>query len=766
LSKADLDVLSNSDSTYVESVKKAKDGTYTARVQEHIQPIADNAGYVPHFFHDFFIVRRDLNKGESAKAHTETVTKAKYVAMQNDKTIHITDANSTGGKYKVKYTQDVYDSKLVGSAKSAKDAVKAADKMEHESGGEYFISPKEFNFEGDEMNPAVVGDKDYDKIVNNFAESMSISTKEAKEMLKNSVREKNKHRFYGNFLHRSGAEGFEKDMRWVIQHHIASASRYIALDPFKYRTMNLFERAFGAYDKDYNAWSREGFIKGYINSMNGVPTWLERFVTSALNHIPGFKEHFSDPNGGLGARALGYNITSAMSVMKLGFLNMSSAILNTLQITNAGGYLGWKAVLAGARRVRNLSDADKAILKKLGIDTEVGLDTANGFQKLHVGSEITGGKKWAGMTSTHTGIARVGDYMGQIFNKSMVLFNKSEQFIRRTTALSAYYKGLSKGMSEREALAYADEVNRKTNFDYGEADAPRIFRSLEGTVIGPTLLQFQKYAIKECETISDFMPLLGKSTNLSQKMNFWLPYGMLAGAFGMIPLEDMIFQALGNLPGVNDNDLKASAKKAIMNWAGSSPIAGAIAKTALYGIGGVAGVDISYRLGLPDIFPKWEGLQSAFGATGSTVAGIWRALSTGDLLYGLKMTSPGLSNIYQAATGQTESQRGRLGVQYDAYDRMLRLMGFRTTDEAEASDLKSIDTNWKKNHQNDRSSAIDSYLKDSSYDNYSKLQELGVTDKQVESERAKKSMPSTTRTKTGMTKMEGKDLEGASQFVQ
>ena len=42
--------------------------------------------------------------------------------------------------------------------------------------------------------------------------------KEAKEMVKGSAKQKNKHRFYGNFMKRTGAKGYEEDMDWVLRH--------------------------------------------------------------------------------------------------------------------------------------------------------------------------------------------------------------------------------------------------------------------------------------------------------------------------------------------------------------------------------------------------------------------------------------------------------------------------------------------------------------------------------------------------------------------
>ena len=57
-------------------------------------------------------------------------------------------------------------------------------------------------------------------------------------------------------------------------------------------------------------------------------------------------------------------------------------------------------------------------------------------------------------------------------------------------------------MSHEEAIRYAKDVNRKSNFDYGVHDAPGIFR--RGSIASQILLQFKKYPIKQLEAMKDF----------------------------------------------------------------------------------------------------------------------------------------------------------------------------------------------------------------------------------------------------------------------
>lgn len=350
--------------------------------------LAEREGYMPHLFHDYFITCRTLNKEQSAEVRmAEGITKHALDELKANKDVTIRKETKRNGHYDVEYTMNVYDTRVVGSGVTMKDAVDIASGMETKNGEEYFIAPK--TLLSDENHGGVlVGDRDYARIVNGIAKNAEIPLAEAKEQVDGTLRRTSRHRFYGSLLHRKGAEGFERDTLWVLQQHIRNASRYCAVEPFKDNAINLFERTFGGFNDSYDYFSLAGWANYYIRSALAQPRPLEKAVNTLCNRIPMFKELFSDPNGGRGTRAVASDITSVMSAMKLGFFNASSAALNVFQICNLPGYIGYKATLAGVKHALHPTEADKRVLEAANVAEDIGLASVDGISKLLKASRI------------------------------------------------------------------------------------------------------------------------------------------------------------------------------------------------------------------------------------------------------------------------------------------------------------------------------------------------------------------------------------------
>lgn len=350
--------------------------------------LAEREGYMPHLFHDYFITCRTRNKEQSAEVRTaEGITKHALDELKANKDVTIRKETKRNGHYDVEYTMKVYDTRVVGSGVTMKDAVDIASGMETKNGEEYFIAPK--TLLSDENHGGVlVGDRDYARIVNGIAKNAEIPLAEAKEQVDGTLRRTSRHRFYGSLLHRKGAEGFERDTLWVLQQHIRNASRYCAVEPFKDNAINLFERTFGGFNDSYDYFSLAGWANYYIRSALAQPRPLEKAVNTLCNRIPMFKKLFSDPNGGRGTRAVASDITSVMSAMKLGFFNASSAALNVFQICNLPGYIGYKATLAGVKHALHPTEADKRVLEAANVAEDIGLDSVDGISKLLKASRI------------------------------------------------------------------------------------------------------------------------------------------------------------------------------------------------------------------------------------------------------------------------------------------------------------------------------------------------------------------------------------------
>jgi hypothetical protein len=615
---------------------------------------------------------------------------------------------------------------VIGTARNLNEAYKKSEaymKDGHES-EDIVIAPKTFSFNNDEYTKAaVVGDTTYTAIMDKLQEDLTMTPEEAKEFANGTIRVKGRNRFFGNFLNRKGAKGYEKDMGWVLNHYFNSASRYVALEGFKPRAIGLFERYFGRFDDDYSNKPLAKYIKDYINDINGNPSVIETMLNNWLNSSKWFQKHFTSNFGDRAALQFAGNITGKVGVMKLGFFNISSAMLNLAQLMNTVGLLGeYTPVLAGMKHALHPSHEDLRVFKDTGIADNITMDSAGGY--------------------TQNRISSLG-------NKSMYLFRKADTYARKAAVLAAYRHGRAKGMSYGDAIEYAKDVNRKSNFDYSVADAPGILR--RGSVFSQIAFQFMKYPMKEIE----LMGYLLKHGSLKQNAKFWGTYLLLSGLF-QLPATDWLDEMFQNLFGWSP---KLKGKKLIMDAVGNDPMGQALAKIAIYGLGAAAGVDVSGRVGIGDVAlgSKSTLYGAAFGATGSTVVNGAKALAdlitdNGTTLDLVKQLSPALANYMQVAQGATVDRRGRKKENLDTpYKQITKAIGLRSVDESMEYDKTSLDRQEQSIRTKKRQKLVDSLLrKESTGEKFSdgdmnKMKELGVTMKMIAAERKKKSMTSTER---------------------
>lgn len=338
----------------------------------------------------------------------------------------------------------------------------------------------------------------------------------------------------------------------------------------------------------------------------------------------------------------------------------------------------------------------------------------------------------------------------------MWMFKTSEGIVRRGTVLAAYEAGRKRGMTHEEAIAFAKDVNRKSNFDYGVSDAPNIFR--RGSIVSQLALQFKKYGIKELEVMADMFPTNSK-TSRKQKAIFWGTYFLAAGLMGL-PMLDFF----DKWP--FDGKLKLSVEECLMEAAGDNPLSKKLATAALFGVAAVIpGIDLSDRAGLSDVIPTRG--SDLMGATLSKIANLISDSLKGNGMSAIRDVSPGIYNIVAAARGYSEGKRGRVNDRYNTfYDRVLRAMGFKSTDERVNSDIDRIVRMRKSEQTSKEQDAIDRYIDEPSAENHKKLQDMGITDKRVETEREKKKQDRRERTSGGMSKKSKPQNERLLQFGQ
>lgn len=675
------------------------DGTFDVKVREGTSHMNRLGGYIPHFFHDYMIRVKDSDGG--------------YVTT-------------------------------LGSGCTEREAVKKAEAYlkEHAlpEGQKIYISPKVMDFTtlgmSEQQYGAIMGDKDYFRMLSSIAKNNDLAYEDAKALIEGSARMKNRHRFFGNAMHRTGVKGYETDLGWVLRHYFNSASRYAALETeFKPQAISLYERLYGDFNHDAPS-LEANYVKDYINDINGNPSWLEKWLNNLLNHSRVWRNFIVPRFGDRAALTLSSKLSNAVSYMCLGYFNTSSALLNLTQIMNSAAYIGDVSALAkciakGAHRKYSMHDLK--ILVETNVLNDIGLDSGSGYDMNRMSAK---------------------SLLGKLNRGGMWMFKTSEGVVRRGTVLAAYEAGRKRGMTHDEAIEFAKDVNRKSNFDYGVADAPNIFR--RGSIVSQLALQFKKYGIKELEVMADMFPTNSK-TSRKQKAIFWGTYFLTAGLMGL-PMLDFF----DKWP--FDGKLKLSVEECLMEAAGGDPLGKKLATAALFGVAAVIpGIDLSDRAGLSDVIPT--SFSDLKGPALSKAANLISDSLKGNGMSAIRDVSPGIYNIVAAARGYSEGKRGRVNDRYNTfYDRVLRAMGFKSTDERVNSDIDRIVNMRKSKEAQEKQDAIDAYLENPSTENAGRLKALGVKPKAVADERKKKQQSRRERTQSGMSKPKQQENERLMQF--
>ena len=691
-------------------------GEWKLYINEEIPPLNKLEGYIPHFFHEYMV-----------------------------------DIKGKNGEWLGKIT----------SARTEREAVKAAEEYlkDHqlEEGQTIVIRPKSFDFDtlssGMETNgAAVMGIKEYSRMLNDIAEQNAMTFEEAKKMVDGSVRLNSRHRFFGNILQRKGVEGYETNLDWVLRHYVNMASRYSAMETyFKPQAVNLFERLYGDISKEYTGLPK--YIKNYIYDINGNPSSFETWLNENILKCGPWRKWIASNFGERAALQLGNSIANTVSMMTLGVWNVSSALLNFSQIMNAATYIGdmsavGKILKAGAKRKYGYKDM--RILVETGVLNDIGLDSGSGYDINR-----------SGKVSMKQAFKNAGAFANKVGQWGMLPFKTTESIVRRGTVLTAYHKARLDGKSHDEAIKFASEVNRKSNFDYGVADAPNVFR--RGSIVSQLLLQFKKYGIKELEVMGDVMPMLSDKTSTKQKLMFWGMYFMTCGLLG-IPFLNWPDDTLQTFVGWSPKD---HMQEAIMTAAGDSKEGKILANVAMYGLASVGGINISSRAGLSDVIPTR--MLDVGGATFGKAANLFVDLRNNNIPNAVRDISPGLYNVLMATYwGESTGKRGRTMTRYeDTWSRILRAAGFRSVKESNVADVERIMKRNNKKKQQEEQEAIDAYIENPSGKNGMRLKELGINPKRVQAEREKKKMDRTERLTDGMSKQKLKEAQGGVlQFLE
>lgn len=654
----------------------------------------------------------------------------------------------------------------VGSGKTLKEAYAEANKFQKSNPKlKIYVEPKVFDpnafmGDGDESSSGkftgsdavVVSDSDYIRLAKALVENNRMSVAEAKAALDGAVRRSGRNRFFGALRQRKGRTGYNTDIIATLGRYITQSSRYVAMQPAKSTAIPLYERTFRKSYETKTSTPMERLIQDYIRYNNGTPTKWEKELNEWLNSMPWWRDNLQATYGDRAALALTNKINSQVSKAKLGFLNVSSAIVNMSQLMNTIGLIGYEATGKGIAAMQRMNTLDKRVIIETGVRDNIGMDSSGGFS-----SDRRGGSDWRKKKAT-TALGKFWQAYNDIADKSMILFKKTDTITRLSTTLGAYYYGIDQGMSHKQAIAYARDINNKANFDYGAADAPGAFRKLSGTIVGDLFLMFRKYPVKELEMMAEMAPWSNRST-MAQKARFWGTYFMLAGLFGFPGadyLDELLEQLLGYKPSV-------LAKAWLFKTFGDSKLTRALA----YGMGGAAGVDVSRRVGLADVVPSEDSLWKLVGGpTGSTITQFVTAAANGDGAGVVKAWSPALGHAVDAWRGYRTNTKGQVAARYEGLDRMLKATGFRPVEEAITSDMQSAVYAERTRYRNERAKVMQRVAEKQlngeqlAKEDYDDLRRLKVTGKQLMDARRKMGMTNKERIQDSLTRRDRENFAG------
>jgi hypothetical protein len=568
---------------------------------------------------------------------------------------------------------------VLPSAKTWQEAVTRANRIAEENpGAKIKIYPRMtdiFEATGEKYNP-VLGDIDYMITQANISKTFEMDLTQAGEIMDNMFNMYPRKRFLGQLLDRVGAEGWVEDVGYMTQHYGNVVGRYIAIDKFKKAVREQSEME-GWHLESADSGIQK-YIRDYVNDINGVPTELETYLSQfSIFGKKGSIGRFLEGDRPL--QRLASKATSTMAITKLGLYNVSAAVVNSSQIMNTFAVLGREYTKLGLEKASlfdkgKMSARDRGIVKKLQIEEQMGLEH----------DTLTGNPHDA----------------GRMLQSTTQWFQKIEQFNRRTAGLGAYYKfladhpiaeyGLIKDAAVKQhnaALEYAAKVIEDTQFDYSVYDSPGVIR--KGGPVTAVLAQFKKFPIKQLEFILNLKN--------AEKPRFWIPYGLVVGVIGL-PGAKAFIDSIEKATGINP---VMEAQKHLAEWVDNAEddfqkrVRVQSARMIMYGVPSLAGINLSARVGISDLFP-----QNFYDLMGPTVTtahrtfmgenNIFSEKHRGDWAKILKTiaTSPG--NVAIAMQGTTYGKRGRKILDLTLQERLAKGLGFYTMRETEQINAQNM----------------------------------------------------------------------------
>jgi hypothetical protein len=331
-----------------------------------------------------------------------------------------------------------------------------------------------------------------------------LMAKEFDEDLVKIIADKIPGQVYDPFLEkRLGAKGYKQDTWQALSAYVKRGTRKVHMDPV---LQTIKERTGGSLDMSNIEKSQFEYIQKYIDNINLRPSKTDEGFDNLIKSVIGYQ---------FGQRP----VTSSLKLFRqatfrgmLG-LNPASALRNLSQGANTFAELGTKY-------------------------------TTLGYLDLF--------KKGAGAELEREGVLNAGFIQDKALSatKKMVenadkvlfaMFDTAEKINRGSAYFGAKREALSRGMSETEAIKYAKDIVRKTQFAFDVIDTPVGMSS----DIMKTLFQFQTFTTKQIEFLGGMVKRAVAGDQKAKNAMGLLRYSLagllfvyaIGKAFGMDPEE-------------------------------------------------------------------------------------------------------------------------------------------------------------------------------------------------------------------------------------
>ncbi len=281
----------------------------------------------------------------------------------------------------------------------------------------------------------------------------------------------------------------------------------------------------------------------------------------------------------------------------------------------------------------------------------------------------------------------------------------SEALNRTVTGITAYRLALKSGMSDADAIKYAAKVIDRTQGDYSNFNAPRLFNS---SPVARLLTQFRKFQVIQAtfiiknvmDAFKGATPAERAAARATLKYVFG-HYAVLAGTLGL-PMANVIAYAFNAMDGDDDDDkqdLELQARKALGN--------GFFADLVLRGApAAVFNINMSDNVGAGNafaLFPYGEvdmssrsgyerALVTALGPTagnGYQVVSALNKLEQGDYYQFSEALMPSgfkaaMKSLREASTGVTNTKGDTLVTPDEValWDTVVKLVGGKTQSDS------------------------------------------------------------------------------------